>query len=721
MIWKCMQSLALIVAMLGVNTSALAEDGYDLWLRYRPLTNEAKAKYTGSVRSIVDASTAKPSATRAAALAELTRGFGGLLNKPFSTKTALDNGAVVLASASDTLVKDLALPLDGLGAEGFLIKTATLRGKKVTVIAAQSDVGLLYGSFHLLRLMQTQQAVNQLDVVSVPKMKLRVLNHWDNLTGTVERGYSGGSIFNWWRLPDLKDPRLTDYARANASIGINGAVINNVNSKPESLHASYIAKAAAIADMIRPYGMKVYITANFATPMELDKLPTADPLDPQVRLWWKKKADEIYKSIPDFGGFLVKANSEHLPGPQDYGRDHADGANMLAEALKPHGGVVMWRAFVYDLKESIDRNNQSYSQFTPLDGKFADNVLVQAKNGTIDFQPREPFHPLFGGMKKTPMMMEFEITKEYTGFATHLVYLGSLYEEVLRSDTYRPAKGSTVSKVIQGKTNDLPLTGIAGVANTGTDRNWSGSDFDQANWYVFGRLAWNPDGSAREIADDWLRMTFTNEPKFVKPMLEVMMGSRETMVRYMMPLGLHHLKSGGHNYGPAPWVDNRRVKNQNSTYFHRATVNGIGYDRTKTGSNGLGQYAQPFIEAMEDPTKMDQRYLLWFHHVPWDFKMQTGNTLWYDLVSNWTRGVNEVKDMQATWLKMQPYVDAPRFEAVKNNFPVQIREAQWWRDSCIAYFQDVNKLPLPQGFAPPAKTLEEYKSEVLYNVPGNVR
>ena len=421
-----------------------------------------------------------------------------------------------------------------------------------------------------------------------------MLNHWDNLDRTVERGYAGFSLWDWHKLPDYLDPRYTDYARANASLGINGTVLTNVNANATSLLPEYLAKAAALAAVFRPYGIRVYLTARFSAPVEIGGLKTADPLDPVVAGWWKRKADEIYALIPDFGGFLVKANSEGQPGPQDYGRTHADGANMLADALAPHGGVVLWRAFVYSNDVPEDRAKQAYGEFQPLDGRFRPNVLVQVKNGPIDFQPREPFHPLFGAMPKTPLMMELQITKEYLGFATHLAFLGPLFEEALRADTHAKGEGSTVAKVIDGSLHGYATTGIAGVANVGTDRNWCGGVFACANWYAFGRLAWDHTLTSDRVADEWVRLTFGNDPALVAPVKEMMLGSREAVVDYMTPLGLVHLMAEGHHYGPGPWVSTARRADWNSVYYHRADANGIGFDRTASGSNAVAQYFPPW-------------------------------------------------------------------------------------------------------------------------------
>ena len=516
----------------------------------------------------------------------------------------------------------LNLPWDELGREGYALRSLTLQGRAVTVIAANSDIGLLYGSFAWLRAAQTGADLSKLDQRSSPKVGLRLLNHWDNLDGHVERGYAGASLWDWWKLPDILDPRYVDYARANASLGINGAVLNNVNAKADSLTAPYLAKAAALAKRSSgPYGIKVYLSARFSAPRELGGLKTADPLDPAVRAWWKAKADEIYKTIPDFGGFLVKANSEGQPGPQDYGRTHADGANMLAEALQ----APRRRRHVAGLRVCAGRQGprckQAFAEFQPLDGKFAANVIVQVKNGAIDFQPREPFHPLFGAMPKTPLALELQITKEYLGFSTHLVHLGPLFEEVLRADT---GHGGTVARVVDGRLHGHKLTAIAGVANIGQDRNWSGSQFDQANWYAFGRMAWDPDLAASAVARDWVAQTFTTRPAARDAIVELMLASREAVVDYMTPLGLHHLMDTGHHYGPGPWVNNLERADWNPTYFHRAGRDGIGFDRSPSGSNAVAQYAPSVARRFADPRTTPPELLLWFHHLPWDFRHAVG-------------------------------------------------------------------------------------------------
>ncbi len=710
---------AIVTFLLSLSCIAHAEDGYDLWLRYQPVESpQTLAAYRSRATQIV----AEPgSPTLQAAERELSLGLTGLLaGKVPVSRTVIANGAVVIGTpASSPAIRALGLDLSKAGKEGYAIRSMTSGGRAITAIAANEDVGVLHGVFHFLRLMQTRAALDAIDIVSAPRLQYRVLDHWDNLDGTVERGYAGASLWDWHKLPDYLDPRYERYARACASVGINGSVLTNVNANAISLTPAYLAKAAALAGVLRPYGIRVYLTAKFSAPIEIGGLKTADPLDASVKAWWKAKTDEIYRAIPDFGGFLVKANSEGQPGPQDYGRTHADGANMLADAVAPHGGIIMWRAFVYSNEQPDDRARQGYSEFVPLDGKFRENVLLQVKNGAIDFQPREPFHPLFGAMPKTPLMLEVQITKEYLGFATHLVYLAPLFEETLSSDTFVKGKGSTVAKVIDGSLHGYTRTGMAGVANVGRDRNWSGSQFDQANWYAFGRLAWNPTMGSAAIAEEWARMTFSNDARFLTPVVQMMLGSREAVVDYMTPLGLHHLMARGHHYGPGPWVSGGSRADWTSVYYHRADSAGIGFDRSASGSNAVAQYAPEVAKLFGNIDTVPEKYLLWFHHVPWDHRMASGRTLWDELVVHYTRGVETVANMRKTWASVAPYVDAERHREVAAFLAIQEKEAQWWRDACIAYFQSFSKRPLPQGYAPPAKTLQEYEAIWIPYAPGH--
>ncbi len=461
-----------------------------------------------------------------------------------------------------------------------------IAGRPCTVVTGNTDIGVLYGVFHFLRHLQTHGRLEAVAVESAPKLRCRVLDHWDNLDRTIERGYAGFSIWDWHKLPDYVSPQYEDYARANASIGVNGAALTNVNANALVLTDAYLRKVSALAAVFRPYGIRVYLTARFSAPIEIGGLATADPLDAGVARFWRDKATEIYRHIPDFGGLLVKANSEGQPGPADYGRTHAQGANVLADALAPHGGTVFWRAFVYANDPLIDRAKQAYLELQPLDGAFRENVSLQVKNGPIDFQPREPFHPLFGAVPRTPLVAEFQITQEYLGFATHLAYLGTLFQEVLDADTHAREGSSTVADVVRGDAA-RGMSGMAAVANTGTDRNWCGHPFAAANWYAFGRLAWDPALRADAIADEWIRMTFTGNERFVGPVLAMMMASREAVVDYMTPLGLHHLMAADHHYGPAPWHSEGRA-DWTPPYFHRADDKGLGFDRTSIGSDAVG-------------------------------------------------------------------------------------------------------------------------------------
>ena len=714
-----MRALASIVGLfwaalaLALSPAALAEDGHELWLRYHPLPAAERARYERDIRVLVLDPAGSP--TLDIARSELMRGLGGLIGRPPASADRVDRdgGLLVGTPASSSSIATLGLPLEPLGPEGYLIRRTIVGGHRAIVVAANTDVGALYGAFHLLRQIQTGRRLDHLDIVSRPKLGLRLLDHWDNLDGTVERGYAGRSLWDWAALPDRLDPRYADYARANASVGINGAVLNNVNASAQSLTEPYLRKAAALAAVFRPYGVRVYLSARFSAPVEIGGLSTADPLDPRVQAWWKAKADEIYRLIPDFGGFLVKANSEGQPGPQDYGRSHADGANLLADALAPHGGVVIWRAFVYANQASVDRAKQAYEEFKPLDGRFQPNVMLQVKNGPVDFQPREPFHPLFGAMPRTPLMIEVQITKEYLGRSTHLVYLGPLYEEVLRSDTFARGPGTTVAKVLEQPPQGSRLTGMAGVTNIGSDRNWSGSDFDQANWYAFGRQAWDPEASARGIAEDWVRMTFTNAPAFVAPVVRMMMGSREAAVDYMTPLGLHHLMARDTHYGPGPWVAGGPRADWTAVYFHRADRRGIGFDRTSSGSNALAEYAPPAAARFAGLGPGSEKTLLWFHHLPWGRRLSSGRTLWDELVVRYFRGTFHVAAMRRTWAGLKGEIDPQRHADVARRLEIQQREADWWRDASIAYFQTFSRRPLPGGYPAPRRPVSFYEGRTI--------
>ena len=639
-------ALMLLVAVWGVATPS-SEDGSRLWLRME--ANGTAATVTG---------------VKCTAMTEL--------------QTYWQGGPVVLKCQR-------SMPTDA-----YTIKSM---GEK-TVITAASDAGLLYGAFHLLRLQQTGQATTGLDIREQPAYDLRILNHWDNPNGTIERGFAGRSIF---LNPDPE--RMKQYARANASIGINGTVLNNVNAKPEALATENLEKVKVIADQLRPYGIRVYLSINFASPIKVGGLKTADPLDAGVISWWKDKVNEIYKMIPDFGGFLVKANSEGEPGPQDFGRTHADGANMLGKVLKPHKGIVMWRAFVY-APQSPDRASQACLEFVPLDGQFADNVIIQIKNGPVDFQPREPYNPLFTSLQKTPMMVEFQITQEYLGAANHLVYLAPMWKEFF------------------GWVKPASLKAMAGVANIGDDTNWCGHHFAQSNWYAFGRLAWSPALTSEQIAEEWLSQTFENEELRMKneefSLLSVMLRSREACVSYMMPLGIHHIFAGNHHYGPEPWYAPRGLRaDWTPPYYHRADSIGLGFDRTLTGSANVKQYPEELCRLYNDINTCPENLLAWFHHVPWDHRMKSGRTFWDELCHKYDEGVREARHFLAVWDAMQPYVDSQRFDEVQRKLRIQARDAEWWRDACLLYFQTFSHRPIPQDVEHPVHNLDEMMQFVI--------
>ena len=621
-----MKKFAFLILTLTFVLCAKAEDGHQLWLRYQPVN---KAKVEGP---------------RCLAAEELRAYYLG------------DKATLVI----DPTMAD----------DAFYIENCT--------ITAKNEQGLLYGAYALLR---------GESGYSAPYWKLRILNHWDNLDGSIERGYAGRSIF--WNL-DGDQPKAIDaalikaYGRATASIGINGTVLNNVNASPKMLSATYIDKVKEIADILRPYGIKVYVSVNFASPMSIPAkgfnggkpVKTADPLNPQVKAWWKAKAKEIYEQIPDFGGFLVKANSEGQPGPFDYNRTHADGANTLADALKPYGGIVMWRSFVYGAKhKGEDRVKQAVSEFRELDGLFRDNVILQSKNGPLDFQPREPYAPIFDNMQETQQMAELQITQEYLGQSRHLVYLAPMWREFF------------------GFVEPSRLIGIAGVANIGLDTNWCGHHFSQANWYAFGRLAWNPNLTSEAIAEEWLKATFDTIPEPVEgQLLSMMLRSREACVDYMMPIGLHHIFRFDHHYGPEPdgfkphypieWCP---------VYYHQADSLGIGFNRTHTGSNATAQYREPFCSLYDDINTCPERYLLWFHHVPWTYRMKSGRTVYEEMQYRYNRGVQEVEDFVRIWQETKPVIDKQRWQEVDTRMQHQLENAKEWRDTCLKYFSSFQK------------------------------
>lgn len=576
-------------------------------------------------------------------------------------------------------------PLLNLG-EGYMLTDSS--------IIASSSIGILYGAYDLLRLQETGN-LSHLSKTEKPAVNLRILNHWDNLDGSIERGYAGKSIWKWDEIildkagefknisKNLRN-RLITYARSNASIGINGAVLNNVNASPQMMTSEYLHKVKVIADIFRPYGIRVYLSINFASPMALGYTKTADPLDMKVQLWWKKKAKEIYASIPDFGGFLVKANSEGQPGPGDYHRSHADGANMLADALKPFGGIVMWRSFVYGANhKGEDRVKQAVSEFKYQDGKFRDNVILQSKNGPLDFQPREPYAPIFDNIHQTPQIAELQITQEYLGQSKHLVYLAPMWKEFFRFVS--PDK----------------LKGIAGVSNIGDNANWCGHPFSQANWYAFGRLAWNPSISSEEIAHEWLIQTYEcKDERFTKPVEMMMLTSREACVNYMMPLGLHHIFKFDHHYGPEP--DGFKAEYPLEwcpVYYHQADSNGIGFNRSSDGTDAVGQYPEPYRSLYDNLATCPEEYLLWFHHVPWNYRMKSGSTLWEELCMRYNMGVSMVETYRDYWhTSTKEYMKdhITEWEMTDSLLNVQLASAKEWRDVCLKYFQTFSKMNIDE-------------------------
>lgn len=705
--------LSASLVLLIVGTAARAEDGHELWLRYRPVEARWQTPYRAVAAFIMPGKSHSPILD--AAQLELARGLGGMLAQTVPLTHTVSNGAVVIGTPiSSPEIAGLKLPLAMAGDEGYLIRSVVLNGHAVTVIAANNDIGVLYGVFAFLRRMQTRQPMDHLDIADAPKLMVRVLNHWDNLDGSIERGYAGASLWRWQTLPAYRDPHYGEYARANASIGINGAVLNNVNSSSAILTSEYIEKVAALAEEFRPWGVKVWLAPRFTAPEEIGGLKTADPLDPTVRAWWQAKVEEIYRRIPDFGGFLIKANSEGQPGPQDYGRSHSDGANMYADLLAPHHGIVMYRAFVYDdpgKDWKLDRIAEAYRIIKPFDGKFRDNVIVQEKEGPLDFQAREPFAPLFGAMPHTQMAVEFPVTKEYTGQGADISYTGFMYEEIYQSDTYAYGKGSTVARIVKGAYSHPKLTGVAGVANVGNDRNWNGSIFNQANWYAYGRFAWDPESRARAVGEEWTRMTFGNDPLVVTAALDMLMKSFPALIDYQQPLGLNFLDIDRANthYGPWPWYNEARRPDWGDVYFHRADEKGLGFDRSATGYNSVAQYNSPLKEQWGDVRTTPDDLLLWFHHVPWDYKMKSGRTLWEELQFRYHRGVGAVEEMQKIWESLKGRIDGERFTAVTQFLVMQHRDAVWFRDASLAYFATFAKRPFAGGYRP-KYPLDYYKS-----------
>lgn len=641
----------------GCGLTASAENGSNLWLRQEP---SCQATVVCDITSpVIDVARKE--------LASLCKG-----------------GEVILRISADR-------EHYGLGDEGYTIRSA---GNDI-ILESSAEKGLLYAAYHLLRLQAEGNDCKNLNISESPLYEYRILNHWDNIDGTVERGYAGKSLWKWEELPTVISPAYEKYARANASVGINGTVLNNVNASVEILSDKYLDKVKVLSDIFRPYGIKVYLSVNFASPMKLGGLDTADPMDEKVAEWWKRKVHEIYSLIPDFGGFLVKANSEGQPGPCDYGRTHAQGANMLASALKPYGGIVMWRAFVYSPTDD-DRAKQAYLEFKPLDGKFLDNVIVQVKNGPVDFQPREPYSPLFGSMPHTPLMVEFQITQEYLGHSNHLAYLAPMWKEFYEY------------------VSPYSIKAVAGVANIGDDVNWCGHDFAQSNWYAFGRLAWNPELSSSQIAREWLVQTFTDESEFLNPVEEMMLESREAVVDYMMPLGLHHIFAWNHHYGPEPWCEIPGARaDWLPSYYHCADREGIGFDRTTTGSDAVSQYPDSLAAVFNSLSSCPEEFLLWFHHVSWDHKLKSGNTLWDELCYKYQTGVDKAQEFCEVWNQMSDYVDSERYQAIANRLKIQADDAVWWKDACLEYFRTFSRMKYPSGVDKPVFRLKELKKVKL--------
>lgn len=641
----------------GCGLFASAENGSNLWLRQEP---SCQATVVCDIASpIIDVARKE--------LASLWKG-----------------GKVILRISADR-------EHYGLGDEGYTIRSA---GNDI-ILESSAEKGLLYAAYHLLRLQAEENDCKNLNISESPLYEYRILNHWDNLDGTIERGYAGHSLWKWDELPVKISSSYEMYARANASIGINGTVLNNVNASVEILSDEYLVKVKALSDVFRPYGIKVYLSVNFASPIKLGGLPTADPLDKEVSEWWKNKVHDIYSLIPDFGGFLVKANSEGQPGPCDYGRTHAQGANMLASALKPYGGIVMWRAFVYSPTDD-DRAKQAYLEFKPLDGKSLDNVIVQVKNGPIDFQPREPYSPLFGSMPHTPLMAEFQIAQEYLGHSNYLAYLAPMWKEFYKY------------------VSPYSIKAVAGVSNIGDDANWCGNDFAQANWYAFGRLAWNPALSSSQIATEWIVQTFTDEPEFLVPVNRMMLDSREAVVDYMMPLGLHHIFAWNHHYGPEPWCEIPGARaDWLPSYYHRADKVGLGFDRTTSGSDAVSQYPDSLAAVFNSLDSCPEEYLLWFHHVPWGYKLKSGNTLWDELCYKYQSGVDKAHEFCEIWKQMSPYIDKERYEAVARRLKIQADDAVWWKDACLEYFRTFSRMKYPSGVDKPVYRLKELKKVKL--------
>ena len=659
-------------------------DGYDLWLSYFPYSESMTKMYRENIKAVY---TALGSEILDAVSDEIEFAFSSLLNTNFllerSEIVKYHNNSLLIAPY-DHLDEDICakLSLKKLpNGDGYSIQKI----QDSILITGLTEKGVLYGCFSFLRLLQTGKKIDEISITSSPCVKWRILNHWDNLDGSIERGYAGKSLWKWKELPNLIDSRYKDYARACASIGINGAVLNNVNTQVYILSQEYIEKVATIASVFRHYGIRVFLSVNFSSPSLLGGLGTADPFDMSVIRWWKEKAAEIYSLIPDFGGFLIKADSEGQPGPFVYNRDHADGANMLGKVLAPYGGIVIWRAFVYGQGET-DRAKKAYADFKPLDGKFLPNVCVQVKNGPIDFQPREPVHPLFGGISKTNIFMEFQITQEYLGQGNHIVFLAPMWKEILEFDTYADGKECKVGTLLAAEGKTERITGISGVSNIGSDTNWCGSLFHPANWYAFGRLCWDCTLSTEEIAKEWAICTWGSDKDLLDAVLFILMHSWQACLDYMTPLGLHHIMRYNHHYGPDPGCDEGSREDWKPRYYHRADAQGLGFDRTRNGSGAVDQYNQPVADMFNDIHTCPEKYLLWFHHVPWSYVLSSGRTLKDELIHTYGKGVKEAYELKEKWQKIKSKIDENRYESVLEKLEIQCKDAEEWRDVCLSYF-----------------------------------
>jgi len=675
-----------------------AEDGSRLWLRYEPLPPPIAQQYSNLIRSI-----------KADTRTETARIAVGEFRTAFQKMT----GQTILLSENKQ-TNQLIFKREKRKDEAYAIQSFSSPRGNVTVISSPNDVGFLYGVFHLLRLMQTQSDITRLNISEKPSYDRRILNHWEyeDIMDHQPDPDTGDSIWEEEDLQETRSQSYIDYARANASIGINGIVLNSTEADPEFIEHENLLNFADIAKIFRPYGIKIYLVVNFDSPSKIGGQLDSDPLNPDVRRWWKEKAEEIYDLIPDMGGFLIEGHSNELPGPQYFGRTHADGANVLAEALEPYNGIVMWRHYVYKPQSEGDRAKQDYEEFMPFDGQFRKNVIIQVKNGPIDFQPREAFNPLFGGMQKTNLMLEFQIAQERYGFFNSVVFLSPLFKECLESDTYAKGPGSTVAKVTDGTLFHQSVTAIAGVVKVGDIGNWKADHFAQANWYSFGRLAWNHKLSSEKIADEWLRMTFSNDPAFVEPVKKMMLDSRETAVNYMMPIGLTYLYAWNHNHGPEPWLSPlpNILPYWTPAYYHRADSVGLGFDRTTNGSDAVSQYFPPLRDIYNRTETCPENLLLWFHHVPWNYRMHDGKTLWDELCYRYQGGVDSVRQFQKTWDNAAGYIDKDRFKAVQNILKVQLKDAIKWRDACLLYFQTYSHQPFPKGVDRPENDLKKLKA-----------